>query len=356
MTKAIFTLLYTPEYLPGALVLAATLSEAVAERSDLHLGLLIDKSRFSTTQYQLLQRHFSHIVDIQPIELSNDKLTHLLKRPELAKTFSKVLLWGLDYETVLYMDCDTLPNITCKGPLVVDLLDLDFPRESIVASPDGGFPDVFNSGVFMLHPNKSDKDALLARSSRACNTNSFDGADQGLLNQYFNENPDWVQGALAGHKAINRWIRLPFLYNVTPSAQYQYLPAAIHFSNALNPTQLLGKESEAKVIHYIGQNKPWNHPLDPQGLDGLWWDVFNRYFGKESGEEMSDLTQFEKSHTSPNHFPPAISAPEVAKEITLDIHAVSEKMDETRVSDHVPPIFTFETYPDIPKATRQFNL
>lgn len=349
MTKAIFTLLYTPEYLPGALVLAATLEEAVAQRSDLQLGLLIDKSRFSATQYQLLQRHFSHIVDIQPIKLSNDKLTKLLKRPELAKTFSKVLLWGLDYETVLYLDSDTLPNLTCKGPLVIDLLGLDFPEQSIVASPDAGFPDVFNSGVFMLHPNKTDADALRALSSITSNTNSFDGADQGLLNQFFNENPDWVEGALAGHDPQSRWIKLPFLYNVTPSAQYQYLPAAIHFSHAQNSTQLLGKRSEAKVIHFIGENKPWNSFPENEGLDGLWWDTFNRHFGKKTSVDMSDPAQYD-----PPASPTSLTA-KTAPEITLDIHAVSEKMDETRVSDHLPPIFTFETYSDIPKATRLFN-
>ena len=50
---------------------------------------------------------------------------------------------------------------------------------------------------------------------------SFDGADQGLLNQYFNAQPDWVQALLTKHDATvdletvsytqdSNWIKIPF--------------------------------------------------------------------------------------------------------------------------------------------------
>lgn len=45
-------------------------------------------------------------------------------------------------------------------------------------------------------------------------TGSFDGADQGLLNQYFS---DWAT------KDINK--HLPFAYNTTTTAIYSYIPA-----------------------------------------------------------------------------------------------------------------------------------
>ena len=70
---------------------------------------------------------------------------------------------------------------------------------------------------------------------------SFDGGDQGLLNSFFNS---W-----SGHsKQINglRTQRLPFTYNVTPSAFYSYVPAYVKF------------KSDIRVIHFIGRVKPWN--------------------------------------------------------------------------------------------------
>jgi glycogenin glucosyltransferase len=55
------------------------------------------------------------------------------------------------------------------------------------------------------------------------------GGDQGLLNQYF-----------------KNWNRIPFVYNVTPTATYSYAPAFQRF------------KAEIRLIHYIGLDKPWN--------------------------------------------------------------------------------------------------
>jgi len=151
------------------------------------------------------------------------------------------------------MDADTL---------VVQNIDELFEREELSAVADVGWPDCFNSGVFVFRPSKSTYEAIRAF---ALEHGSFDGGDQGLLNDYFK---DWAT------KDPTR--RLPFTYNVVSQAFYSYLPAFIKFN------------SDIKVVHFLGRVKPWNHTFnrvtnrvdiqeDP-GHDASylqkWWEIF----------------------------------------------------------------------------------
>jgi glycogenin glucosyltransferase len=47
-----------------------------------------------------------------------------------------------------------------------------FDREELSAAPDPGWPDIFNSGVFVYKPSEDTYQALL---SLALTTGSFDG-------------------------------------------------------------------------------------------------------------------------------------------------------------------------------------
>jgi glycogenin glucosyltransferase len=91
---------------------------------------------------------------------------------------------------------------------------------------------------------------------------SFDGGDQGLLNDYFTD-----------------WERLSFTYNVTPSAFYSYIPA------------FEAKKDQIKVVHFIGDWKPWKWPrnevgfvLDRPGVGNtlkgmveMWWSIHDEH-------------------------------------------------------------------------------
>ena len=70
------------------------------------------------------------------------------------------------------------------------------------------------------------------------------GGDQGLLNSYFD---NWASGrSKSGASGPNEFTsRLPFTFNVTPSAFYSYLPAYMNFYRDIS------------VVHFIGQDKPW---------------------------------------------------------------------------------------------------
>lgn len=86
-----------------------------------------------------------------------------------------------------------------------------FDREELSAAPDVGWPDCFNSGVFVFKPSLDTFNKLI---EFATTQGSFDGGDQGLLNSFFS---DWA------HKDISK--HLPFIYNTCSTATYSYLPA-----------------------------------------------------------------------------------------------------------------------------------
>ena len=86
-----------------------------------------------------------------------------------------------------------------------------FSRDEFSAAPDAGWPDCFNSGVFVFQPSLDTFNRIM---SFALEYGSFDGGDQGLLNMFFK---DWACSDIQKH--------LPFVYNMVASAVYSYLPA-----------------------------------------------------------------------------------------------------------------------------------
>jgi len=153
----------------------------------------------------------------------------LLSRPDLGVTFTKLHCWRLtQFTKAVFMDADTL---------VVQNIDDLFEREEFSAAPDPGWPDCFNSGVFVYRPSEETYNSLL---QFALSAGSFDGGDQGLLNMYFS---DWATKDIHKH--------LPFIYNTVAQAFYSYKPALKQFGKTV------------RVIHFIGANKPWHQTYNP---------------------------------------------------------------------------------------------
>lgn len=109
----------------------------------------------------------------------------------------------------------------------------------------------------LIRPSQSEYAAL---RSMAASGISFDGADQGLLNEYYSHHP---------------WHRLSFTYNCTPSGSYQYEPAYRHFKN------------DIKMVHFIGKEKPWMRGRQAmyneqssvyKELLGRWWAVYDKHY------------------------------------------------------------------------------
>ena len=99
-------------------------------------------------------------------ELDSRDCDHLalLSRPELGVTFSKLHVWRLtQFFKCVFLDADTL---------VLQNVDELFEREELSAAPDIGWPDTFNSGVFVFEPSIETFNKLVALAKE---NGSFDG-------------------------------------------------------------------------------------------------------------------------------------------------------------------------------------
>ena len=97
-----------------------------------------------------------------------------MNRPDLLYTFTKINLWRqTQFRKIVYIDADV---VALRAP--EELFDI---TETFAAAPDVGWPDAFNTGVMVLTPDMGEYYALRGLASAG---DSFDGADQGLLNQY----------------------------------------------------------------------------------------------------------------------------------------------------------------------------
>ncbi|KAF2433221.1 nucleotide-diphospho-sugar transferase [Tothia fuscella] len=239
-----FTLVMNDQYLPGAAVLAHSLRDGGTKKK---LAALITLETISADAITELKALFDYVIPVDRIANPNPANLHLMSRADLLYSFTKIALWRqTQFRKIVYIDSDV---VALRAP---DEL-FDVPA-SFAAAPDVGWPDAFNSGVMVISPNMGDYWAL---QTLAASGDSFDGADQGLLNQYY-EHKDWH--------------RLSFTYNCTPSAEYQWEPAyRFHKSNI-------------KMVHFIGKNKPWTKGRQAMGGSGVysellarWWAVYDRH-------------------------------------------------------------------------------
>ncbi|XP_013149537.1 PREDICTED: uncharacterized protein LOC106111891 isoform X2 [Papilio polytes] len=245
--RAWVTLATNDSYGLGALVLAHSLRRA----GSAYPAVVLITPSVTDAMRDRLSAVFAEVVVVDVLDSGDAAHLALLQRPELGITFTKIHCWNLtQYEKCVFLDADTL---------VVQNCDELFEREELSAAPDVGWPDCFNSGVFVYRPSAETFASLITFAQER---GSFDGGDQGLLNSYFS---DWAHGDINKH--------LPFLYNVTSAAFYSYLPALKHYGQNL------------KIIHFIGAAKPWLQQFDwqsrsvdaPDHLRELlqqWWDLF----------------------------------------------------------------------------------
>lgn len=348
--SAFVTLLLNDAYLKGAQVLAHSLRDvdtkhelAVMVTSDVSppaLATLLVGHYFSSQSLYINspQEIYDQIIEVDPIHIPSLENLNLLGRLDLSASLTKLNLWKqIQYQKVVFLDADTvaLQNID-------HLFDLDV---EFAAAPDIGWPDIFNSGVFVAKPNIGTYAALRQLADAGV---SFDGGDQGLLNTYYPQ-----------------FHRLSFTYNVTPSAGYQYLPAFRHF------------ESQIKVAHFIGAEKPWQKSTDASRgtihsansndqILARWWAVYDRHYPSSyvvpvipnirnrsqlsppasvlaTIEESSPFEAPENSWDAQKSAPPTSGQPQAAD---LQYMSYENSWDQKNVSgDFIPPAI-----PRIPKS------
>jgi len=248
--EAWVTLATNDSYAVGAMVLATSLRRTDTTRKI----VILTTSSISSAMSDAMNRVFDEVVVVEPLDSGDIPHLTLLERPELGITFTKIHCWTLTkYTKCVFLDADTLVLSNCD--------DL-FSREEFSAAPDAGWPDCFNSGVFVFRPNLNTFKSIVKFAGEH---GSFDGGDQGLLNHYFS---GWATEDIKNH--------LPFTYNMCATSTYTYLPAYKFFG------------SDVKIIHFIGTSKPWHVIFNEEGepaVSGynqhtvehlkLWWNIFS---------------------------------------------------------------------------------
>ncbi|CAL4088111.1 unnamed protein product [Meganyctiphanes norvegica] len=244
LPEAFVTLATNDDYAIGALVLGHSLHSVGTMRK---LVIMITKD-VSWDIRPMLHEVFNEVIEVNVMDSSDSAHLALLKRPELGVTFTKLHCWTLlQYSKCVFLDADML---AVQNP------DDLFGYPELSAAPDIGWPDCFNSGMFVFVPNMWTYNRLL---QHADTTGSFDGGDQGVLNTFF-----------------PKWNCISFIFNMVASAVYSYLPAYIKYG------------SMAKIIHFIGSFKPWHHTFNKKagevetahgynhirGFLNSWWNIY----------------------------------------------------------------------------------
>ncbi|CAF1057063.1 unnamed protein product [Rotaria sordida] len=274
-SEAFVTLATNDGYALGALVVAQSLRKVGTQRK---LVVMISK-HVSNLIKQTLETSFDEVVLVEELDSQDSENLNLLRRPELGVTFTKVNCWLLEkYSKCVFLDADIL---------VLRNIDDLFEREEFSAAPDAGWPDCFNSGLFVYRPSKETFRKLVQFASQQ--HASFDGGDQGLLNGFFS---NWRSSDVSRH--------IPFVYNVTANTFYSYVPAITRFQN------------DIRVVHFAGALKPWHLTYNPQNeqlsgnLDGQhdaqrefllsWWKVmYERVWPQLSKFNQSNISVVNKS-------------------------------------------------------------
>ncbi|CCD64319.1 Glycogenin-1 [Caenorhabditis elegans] len=220
MSEAWITLATNDNYAQGALVLVHSLRTAGTTRK---IHCLISNEVSAPVRKQL-EEHFDDVSIVDVFNSNDSDNLRLIERPDLGVTFTKLHCWRLtQYTKCVFLDADTL---------VLRNADELFTRPDFSAASDIGWPDSFNSGVFVYVPNNETYRQLV---DFAVTHGSYDGGDQGLLNDFFS---NW--------RDLPSEHRLPFIYNMTAGAFYTYAAAYKRYG------------ANTKIVHFIGSVKPWH--------------------------------------------------------------------------------------------------
>lgn len=107
---------------------------------------------------------YTHVHMAEAMYTTDAHVLGLARRPELAVTMTKLAAWRLtQYSKCVFLDADTV---------VLRNVDELFERDELSAAPDIGWPDMFNSGVFVFRPSEATYARLVEHT---LTHGSFDG-------------------------------------------------------------------------------------------------------------------------------------------------------------------------------------
>ena len=158
--ESYITLVTSDSYVPGALVLAHRLLDLGTTKQ---LACLVTPN-ISTVAKSHLSSLFHDLILVDTIKSDSITNLSLLGRLDLIETLTKLHVFRLEqFDKVVFLDADTYP---------IKLIDELFKKPSFSAAPDIGWPDCFNSGVFVVEPSITMYSDLIQLASEK---GSFDG-------------------------------------------------------------------------------------------------------------------------------------------------------------------------------------
>ncbi|VDK47449.1 unnamed protein product [Gongylonema pulchrum] len=120
-----------------------------------------------------LEATFDEVNVVNVLDSEDTTNLRLIGRPDLGVTFTKIYCWRLtQYTKCVFLDADCL---------VLQNADELFEHDELSAVADIGWPDCFNSGVFVYQPSEQ---TYLNILNFAMEIGSFDGARLPVISKF----------------------------------------------------------------------------------------------------------------------------------------------------------------------------
>lgn len=253
MNKIFVTLLATPDFLPGVIVLNYSL---LKYNPNYKLLVLITK-RINKKTIDIL---FTNSINVKLVdEISNP---HLKKGDNrgFIHTFTKLRIFEIiDYKKIVYIDSDML---------VLSNLDSLFESPHMSAVIAGSLAkgnehwNQLNSGLMVIEPNLTLFRELMSQIAKL---RSDDKSDQGFMHSYFESWP------------LQTDLHLPHKYNLPISYLDEYCEN-YDFEFLYNYGEDDYFAKNISILHFWGPDKPWkisNHEYLNQSKSDLYWQAIH---------------------------------------------------------------------------------
>jgi len=221
------SVLTTDDYLEGVLVLKHSLEKTKPK----YPFLLLVTPNLSEKVMESLSSHKINFITVQGIEGPRVVTDPQLKRWNF--TYSKLNIFGLtQFDKIVYLDSDML---------ILQNIDELFEKPHMSAVkirgklPEFSTWNQLNSGLLVVEPSTKMFDDMLSKIGHIENVDS--PSDEDFLNAYYFDWPSREE------------LHLDSGYNMFQYYWYRY--------NQVYGYDFSSTEKPMKVIHYIGEDKPW---------------------------------------------------------------------------------------------------